>query len=421
MKQFRKKLKNFCIALLLVLVGMGLGFLVLEFGLRIALFGSLQWQQSGYLPFIRVPHPEFGWVPEPNQVAAEDAIEYQHLVSTNDKGLRDESHAYEKEADVYRIVVLGDSYMEAIHVPDGRGFPDVLERLLESRNVEVINLGVGGFSTTAAWLYLQQEGMKYKPDLVLLAFFAENDLHGNSAELSRIFWHEDNIRYYGQPYASWDSEIEAVRIVPPDYDRSYARYQAERAAYSPALYQLDALQKSLASRLFQKMRCQLLTRVSTPGYDANIHLGCYVEDFSQVDVATDITPEQYQQLWDETWQVTRNLIGAINRLCTENNARFAFFNCPARIQFETEYLDAAQKMVPALPLNVDLPENRLAAFATEDDIPFLNLLPAFRQAHVDGEDVNYNHDSHWNETGHRLAAVAVTAWLDEKGLLPPKP
>jgi len=421
MTQLRKSPANFFIALLLLLAGIGLGFLALEFGLRLALFGSLQWQQSGYLPFVRVPHPEFGWLPEPNQMAAEDAIEYRHLVSTNEKGLRDGAHAYEKQPGTYRIVVLGDSYMEATHVPDGNGFSDMLENLLGPRNVEVINLGVGGFATTAAWLYLQHEGMKYHPDLALLAFFAENDLHGNSAELSRIFWGADNIRYYGQPYAAWDSEIEAMRIVPPDYERSYARYQAELTAYSPALYQLDAFQKSLASRLFQKMRYQTLTLVRTPGYDVNIHLGCFLEEFSQVAGAGDLTPETYEELWDGTWHVTRKLIAAINQLCLDNDVRFAFFNCPARIQFETGYYAAAQKMFPELSLNVELPEKRLGAFAAEEDIPFLNLLPVFRQAHADEKDINYNHDSHWNAEGHRLASIAVAAWLDENGLLPPKP
>ena len=175
MKRVFGKLKKISVLLLLGLLGLGLCFLMLEFGLRLALFGSLQWQQSGYLPFIRVPHPEFGWLPDSNQTAAEDAIEYQHLVSTNDKGLRDKAHKYEKPAGTFRIVVLGDSYMEGTHVPDGKAFPQVLESLLASRGVEVVNLGVSGFATTAEWLYLQEEGIKYQPDMVLLAF-AENDL-----------------------------------------------------------------------------------------------------------------------------------------------------------------------------------------------------------------------------------------------------
>lgn len=417
MKRVFGKLKKISVLLLLGLLGLGLCFLMLEFGLRLALFGSLQWQQSGYLPFIRVPHPEFGWLPDSNQTAAEDAIEYQHLVSTNDKGLRDKAHKYEKPAGTFRIVVLGDSYMEGTHVPDGKAFPQVLESLLASRGVEVVNLGVSGFATTAEWLYLQEEGIKYQPDMVLLAFFAENDLLGNSAELSRVFWGADNIRYYGQPYASWDEEIGAIRIMPPDYERSYAVYLSEVAEYSPGMYQLEALRKSLASRLFQRMRYRLLNLVRTPGKDVNIHFGCYIENFDVTFAPALLPAETYRKLWDDTWNVTRQLVSTINTFCIEKNTKFALFNCPSRIQFEKRYQDSVTQAYPGLALNVDLPDQRLEKFCAESAIPFTTLLPTFRKAEAEGRELNYFNDSHWNEEGHLLAAQIIAGWLDEKGLL----
>ncbi len=418
MNIFQKRLRSGAVTLLLLLASMALAFLVLEFGLRLALFGSLQWRQSGHLPFIRVPHSELGWLPAPNQVAAEEALEYQHLTTTNSKGLRDTHRAYEKPPGAYRIVVLGDSYMEATHVPEGEGFPQVLEALLAARNVEVINLGVGGYATTAAWLYLRSEGMKYEPDLVLLGFYAENDVHGNSPELSRLFWGEDNIRYYGQPYALWDSDNESFEIRAPDYERSYAGYQERLAAYSPRLYQLDALRKSLTSHLFQQMRLQLYTRVRPPGYDVNIHFGCYLTNFSHVPEDSEPGPDAYQELWDDAWAITKQQITAINDTARKQGVHFAFFNAPARIQFESRYQEAVAERFPALSLDVDLPERRLGAFAARENIPFVDISPPFREADAAGRVVNYNHDSHWNAAGHRLAATAVVAWLDEENLLP---
>ena len=418
MQGLKKKLKNMLIALVLLLAGAGLGFLVIEFGLRLALFGSLQWRQSGYLPFIRAPHPELGWLTSPNQVAAEEDIEYQHLITTNDRGLRDRERSYEKPPDIFRIVVLGDSYIEATHVPEGQGYTQALEELLANRGVEVINMGVGGYATTAAWLYLQSEGLKYAPDLVLLGFFAENDVHDNSPELSRIFWGSDNVRYYGQPYAVWNEEAQTLEIIPPDFERSYKGYQERLDAYSPGLYQLDALQKSLASRLFQKMRYQMRARVRTPGYDVNIHFGCYMRDFLHLSEHTKASPETYQRLWDDAWFVTEKLLVAMHKTARAHDAKFAFFNAPSRIQFEAQYKEAVDRRFPCFELDPDLPERRIGAFAEKEGIPFLNMLPAFRQAVESGHTLNYNHDSHWNAAGHRLAATVTAAFLEEAGLLP---
>ncbi len=418
MSTFRKRLKNGAFATLLLLLSIALGFLLLEFGLRMALFGSLQWRQSGHLFFIRVPHPELGWLPAPNQVAAEQEIEYQHLITTNDKGLRDGPRTYEKPENTYRIVVLGDSYMEATHVPEGEGFPQVLEELLAPRNVEVINMGVGGYATTAAWLYLESEGLKYDPDLVLLGFYAENDVHGNSPELSRLFWGADNIRYFGQPYARWDADAETLLIDPPDYQRSYAEYEERLAAYSPRLYQLDAFRQSLAVHMFQQVRHQLVTRVRPPGYDVNIHFGCYLSDFDYVPPDSDITPQRYRTMWDAAWLTTKKQIAAMNDVAERHGAHFALFNAPARVQFEARYQAAVEEQFPELTLDIDMPERKLGGLAEEEDIPFVNLLPAFREADAAGQIINYNRDSHWNAAGHRLAATVVAAWLDEAGLLP---
>ncbi len=59
-------------------------------------------------------------------------------------------------------------------------FSAVLERYLESRGVhaQVLNAGVSGFSTAEELAYLIGEGHKYKPDVVVVGFYA-NDFDDN--------------------------------------------------------------------------------------------------------------------------------------------------------------------------------------------------------------------------------------------------
>ena len=66
---------------------------------------------------------------------------------------------------------------------------DAFHRQLEKfardsgKQIEVINLGVGGYGTLQAYLALVEEGLKYSPNLVVLGFFFGNDLKNNSRTL----------------------------------------------------------------------------------------------------------------------------------------------------------------------------------------------------------------------------------------------
>ena len=100
---------------------------------------------------------------------------------TNSKGLRDRREfPYEKPAGTLRVLALGDSHTQGYEVRQAATYSAVLERYLASRGVraEVLNAGVSGFSTAEALAYLENEGYRYQPDVVVLGFYA-NDFEDN--------------------------------------------------------------------------------------------------------------------------------------------------------------------------------------------------------------------------------------------------
>src|SRR5579885_1658619 len=106
-------------------------------------------------------------------------------VKINSHGFRDKERTYEKAENTFRILVLGDSFAEGIQVPLEKTFPYILEQKLNSeaeggKRFEAINLGVSGFGTAQEYLALKHYGLKYHPDLVILAFFIGNDVGDNS-------------------------------------------------------------------------------------------------------------------------------------------------------------------------------------------------------------------------------------------------
>ena len=98
-------------------------------------------------------------------------------VKINSQGLRhDEEIPLLPEPNEYRILVLGDSFVEARQV----AYADTMVRQLQERlqreakfkgkKVRVINAGVSGYSPVLELIYLREFGLKWRPDYVIQLF-----------------------------------------------------------------------------------------------------------------------------------------------------------------------------------------------------------------------------------------------------------
>jgi hypothetical protein len=90
--------------------------------------------------------------------------------------LRSDKIPLEKSRDVYRILILGDSFAFGEGVEIEERFDRQLKSLLiRGKRPEIINAGVMGYGTDQEFLYFIHEGLKFNPDLVILMTY-ENDL-----------------------------------------------------------------------------------------------------------------------------------------------------------------------------------------------------------------------------------------------------
>ena len=123
-----------------------------------------------------------GWVHVPGKEGPFNASGFESFVSINSSGFRDEDRSLERDPAKYRIIVMGDSMVWGYGVEQD----EIFTRLMERQNgyMEVINLGVSGYGTDQELLLLKQEGLAYRPDLVVLVV-SENDFLTNVQ--SRVF------------------------------------------------------------------------------------------------------------------------------------------------------------------------------------------------------------------------------------------
>lgn len=135
----------------------------------------LQWaarqrDQTGLGYALDLWSPTRGWTLRPN---LRDVPFRGEIVNSNSKGVRGSREVgYEKPPGVTRIVVLGDSFTFGEEVGDDETFSHHLQSLIP--NSEVLNLGVHGYGHDQMLLYLKEEGLKYRPDIVLLGFMPDD-------------------------------------------------------------------------------------------------------------------------------------------------------------------------------------------------------------------------------------------------------
>ena len=101
------------------------------------------------------------------------------VFSVNSRGFLGPEFGVPKPAGAVRIVCLGDSCTAADLLADhAQAYPRQLERLLGERHrgraVEVLNAGVGGYSSFQGRLWLERELLGYEPDAVVV-YFGWND------------------------------------------------------------------------------------------------------------------------------------------------------------------------------------------------------------------------------------------------------
>jgi hypothetical protein len=111
----------------------------------------------------------YGWTPRTSTTASIDG----RRVSVNSSGYRGRELPQPKTGHGTRLVVLGDSIAFGLGVSDHETFSSLLDS--RDNGVEVVNLAVQGFDPGQELLVLLRDGLRYAPDVVVLAFCVSND------------------------------------------------------------------------------------------------------------------------------------------------------------------------------------------------------------------------------------------------------
>lgn len=166
-------------------------------------------------------HPHLTYVLEPNGVGRL----WDTRVAINSRGLRDAEYELEKRADTPRIVALGDSVTFGNGLEQRATWPEVLERRFARTGpaVEVLNMGVAGYNTLEEVALLEQAGLAFDPDVVVVQVHV-NDLGACSIDADVVARSE---RYRSPLYASRLAQLLGVLLDRRALSRQLSRANEE--------------------------------------------------------------------------------------------------------------------------------------------------------------------------------------------------
>lgn len=139
------------------------------------LFARALYKES-YLTGLFRDDPVFHHLPPPYYKGGmQSPDDFDLSFTTNNRGMRGPGdYDYAKVPGVFRIAVLGDSFVFGVGVAADETASAVLGRFLnadvasKAEKYQVYNFGVNSFSPLLEYVYLKNEAIKYKPDLVIL-------------------------------------------------------------------------------------------------------------------------------------------------------------------------------------------------------------------------------------------------------------
>jgi hypothetical protein len=350
---------------------------------------------GGQLPFWR-PDARVGWALVPG--AARDAVVCdergrevaRHRVEVNADGLRDRARRHERTTGTPRVLVLGDSYVEAMQVD----FADTFLARLESRlGVEMLNAGVSGYATDNERRAFDVLAPAWRPDAVLLVVFVGNDVMENGARL-----------YLKNPHGLPPKPWVGIAETSPALARCYggARAAARVADATPGFvwdasrvvrWSLTAGAGALLTRLCDDAAGPRLV----PGQGELF--GVYG------------APET--DAWREAWTATEADLVSLASQARAAGVRFGVVLAPWQVEYDaTSPLHRQFPPRAGHPWEFDYPEERLGAVLGAHDIAWTSLRPALSAHHAaTGRTGAYAWDGHWDADGHAVVATALEPFV----------
>ncbi len=320
----------------------------------------------------QVPGHEYVWTGQSWYPA-----DFSVAIRVNAHGYRDLERVFVKPEDTTRIVLLGDSFVEAMQVPIEQTAAQLLQKMLDENAMgisrfEVLNFAVSNFGIGQYLLSFEQTAHRFEPDHVII--FVAGYLMARSVmryettgfsttQVGKSLWVRPTFLLEGG---------ELVREPAADFDE-FVRVQRELIRDGSSGERTRARLRSVVAHFITKWLRDDGSRIPEPPPDR---------------------PSARSS--DDVVGVGLALIRELNNQVRRTGARLTVVDT-------SEYFDRSAR---ALWLT-----RQIRALCSREDIAYVPLSAALLEANRHGRSTRWRHDGHFNELGNEIFAETLFQWL----------
>lgn len=364
----------------------------------------------------------------PNSKCVSKTPEWNVTYEINNLGLRDDKLEPEK-ADTYRILVLGDSFVEGYGVESKDRFTDLLEKKLNDTypfNIEVINAGVSSYSPVLELEFLKMNFEKVNPDLILVALdltdfkdeigyynFLNEKSSGNFTKESKVERVEDNKNLDNKSTGEYVKAVGLINTKQEDIQKykAQSRWQINESI-SPTmrikmLFRKSKLYVLITNEIKHLMNKPYLSYGSPPLIEGDVETDLFAV------VRENIDPTVYGSLWI----LPKKSFSDIALFAREKGSSVAFFTYPHGMQVDGKQWSRG-RLTRGFRRGFVYSSRSLddfVLFGRELDVPSVSLLSDFVKNK--GEVMYLKYDGHFNKLGHMVAAEGLFNFLVSSNLI----
>lgn len=403
-KRRTSAVREWLLRLILVLASLLFVLAIAEIAARILRAGQGGGKEGREDALYKEYDPLLGWRKKANTATVYKRREYTVEVRINSRGLRDEERPPEPAPGVFRVLALGDSFLEGYTVDRDRTVTQQLEGRLRSLScagaAEVLNGGTSAYSTDQEYLFYRSEGARYRPSLVVLFFFWNDVIYSDRQE------------YFGTPKPVFEMGGGDLRL------HRYPVKQVSRPAADPVTDAADT--GSEGSALLEMIRERLWFGAPST-HDALAKLGLW-------NPIPRSNPRLEMLVYDrrdpapvmDAWEKVGAILKALNQDVLAHGSRLAIAYIPGKMEIQESSWKATRQLYRLADGAWDLHRVRdqVARIGEANDIPVIDLGPSLQQAESTFQSTYFTFDGHWNARGHEVAAQTVFEWMKKTGALP---
>src|SRR5688572_6466014 len=270
------------------------------------------------------------------------------------------------------VLVLGDSFVEALQVEYEQSVSGLLEQSLSAatgQTVAVRNAGVGGWTPSQYYLRARSLLPRDNYRLVITAVYVGNDARPDRTDYVAPRRNVDR-HEFRLPRAINKAELVGATLRPLN----------------------DALE--VRSHLFIMVRKRLETLRMKTGTSPLY----FPREFLK------------RETGSSSWTTTADICRDIKILAEQHGARALFVLIPTNYQVDQTIFHAYVRGfgIDTAAVDLDQPTRRLMEEFTRRDLQVIDALPRFRELNAAGQDLYGNVDQHLSAAGHQALSELVT-------------